>query len=87
MRPLRPLLAARSIALVSPENLRAQHDDDVHPFLTDTCWLKLGAYFPSSDFEVAVHGTLTGGHQEVDVEETLGIGEDDEVFSAACRWN
>ena len=87
MKPVRLMLALFSIALVQPEDLRAQHDDDVHPFLTEKYWLKLGVYFPSSDFEVAVNGTLTGEHAEVDFEESLGSGEDNELFSAAFRWN
>lgn len=70
-----------------PADLGAQHDEDVHPFLTNKYVLRLGVYFPSSDFEVAVDGTVTGPHFEVDLEEAIGIGKDDEVLSAAFRWN
>jgi hypothetical protein len=87
MKPVLLFLGALSITVFFPLSAVAQHDDDVHPFLTDKYWLKAGVYFPSSDFEVAVNGTLTGEHQEVDFEEAVGIGEDNELFSAAFRWN
>ena len=76
-----------AISTIFPSDLCAQHNDDVHPFLTDKYWLKLGVYFPSQEFEVAVKGSLADQNIEEDLEGAVGYGEDHELYSGAFRWN
>ncbi len=62
-----------------PVSVLAQ--SDVHPYLENGFIVNAGAFFPRTDVDVGVDGTLTGPHPPVDLE-----GREETIFAAELIW-
>ncbi len=59
---------------------------DVHPLLTDKFIVYAGGFFPNVNVDVGVDGTITGGNDDIDFEQDVGLAESDEIFELEFRW-
>jgi len=64
----------------------ASAEDEVHPFISSKFSLQAGAFFPSKNFDIRVDGTLTGENEQIDFDESLGLGGSDNIFALEFKW-
>ena len=62
----------------------AQTADDYHPFLSDRFNLGVGVYFPRKSLKIRVDGSHP--EEEIDLDEALGLDDDEVVGSLTFRW-
>ena len=58
----------------------------VHPFLTSKFNIQAGVYFPKQDLKLRVDGTLGIENEEIDFDEELHLGDEDDVFVLEMTW-
>ncbi len=66
--------------------LLAEERDDVHPYLTETFIVELGAYFPERKLRIGVDGPVSGPNDSIEFQGELGHRRSDEVFSLNFGW-
>ena len=66
---------------VDADALRAEDQDDVHPYLTDKFFVDLGVYFPNREVKFQVDGTLDTPNDIIDFEREFGRGKSDQMLS------
>ncbi len=71
---------------VDAKSLRAEEQDDIHPYLTAEFFVDLGVYFPSREVQFQVDGLLTGPNDDIDFEGEFGLDKSDQTFSLNFGW-
>ena len=51
---------------VDAQSLRAEDQDDIHPYLTEKFFVDLGAFFPNREVQFRVNGTLDAPNDNID---------------------
>jgi hypothetical protein len=66
--------------------LRAEVQDDIHPYLKDKFFVDLGVYFPNREIQFQVDGTLGTPNEDIDFETEFGLDDSDQRFSLNFGW-
>ena len=64
----------------------AQESSDMHPYLTDTFFLDVGAFFPDRKLSLSVNGSIGGDNPIIDFGEEFRLKESDETFAIDFGW-
>ena len=71
---------------VEPQSLWAEEQNDIHPYLTETFFVDLGAYFPDRNVQLQVNGSLTAPNAPINFETEFGLDNSDQTFSLNFGW-
>lgn len=77
---------AAILLICSPLAVCADQSSDMHPYLTDTFFLDLGAFFPERRLNLSVNGSTGDLNPVVDFSEELGLKQSDETFALDFGW-
>ena len=86
MKSLMSVVLVSMLFAVDTGALRAEVEDDVHPYLTDKFFVDLGMYFPNREVQFRVNGTLDTPNDIIDFESEVGLGKSDQIFSLNFGW-
>jgi len=71
---------------VDAQSLRADVQDDVHPYLTQEFFVDLGMYFPNRTVAFQVNGSLDTPNDIIDFHRDLELDRSDETFALNFGW-
>ncbi len=71
---------------VDTQSLRAEEQNDIHPYLTEKFFVDLGVFFPSREVQFQVDGTLGMPNDDIDFDTEFGLDKTDEIFSLNFGW-
>jgi len=71
---------------VDAKSLRAEDQDDIHPYLTETFFVDLGAFFPNREVQFRVNGMLDAPNDNIDFGREFELGDSDQIFSLNFGW-
>jgi len=86
MKYIMSVVLVSMLFAVDAHTLRAEDQDDVHPYLTEKFFVDLGAYFPNREVQFQVDGTLAGQNADIDFETAFGLDKSDQTFSLNFGW-
>jgi hypothetical protein len=64
----------------------AADSDDTHPLLTNNFSIAVGLFYPDRSLNLGVNGSVGDERDAIDFDNTLRLGEADEVFSGELAW-
>ena len=70
----------------SPQPGLAANTSGVHPYLSDTFFIDVGAFFPDRRLSLAVNGSTGESHDPIEFEEEVKLKNADEIFSLEFGW-
>lgn len=86
MKTRKYVLLIVALFVGSSMSLRAEAQDSVHPYLTETFSLDLGVYFPDREVTMSVDGPVNAAREDIDFEQSFGLRKSDEVGSLNFGW-
>lgn len=85
MTRITTILASLALLLCAGAT-RAQETRNVHPLLTTEWWVDVGAYYPERKFTLSADGAITGGNEDYEFDQQLGVRDRDPLFEAQIGW-
>ena len=74
------------LLICSPLAVGGQESSDMHPYLADTFFLDVGAFFADRKFSLSVDGSAGGENPIIDFTEEFRLKESDETFAIDFGW-
>jgi len=71
---------------VDTDALRAEVQNEIHPYLTDKFFVDVGGYFPNREIQFQVDGTLDAPNDIIDFESEFGLKNSDRTFALNFGW-
>ena len=71
---------------VDTHALRAEDQDDVHPYLTQEFFVDLGMYFPNRTVAFQINGSLDTPNDIIDFQRDFELDRSDETFALNFGW-
>ena len=86
MKYIMSVVLGSMLFAVDAHTLRAEDQDDVHPYLTEKFFVDLGAYFPNREVQFRVNGTLDAPNDNIDFGREFELDKSDETFALNFGW-
>jgi len=86
MKYIMSVVLVSMLFAVDAQSLRAEDQDDVHPYLSEKFFVDLGAYFPNREVQFRVNGTLDAPNDNIDFGREFELGDSDQIFSLNFGW-
>ena len=80
------MLVISAFLVVEGNSLRAQEQENIHPYLTSKFFIDAGIFFPDRKVKFGVDGTIAGINQDIDFQEEFRLKRSDTIFSLNFGW-